>query len=78
MSARQLYSRDGTQRGDEVAGEMRAYYEANKPLRWWQRRKPAPETCIADDLMLELRNIVLRAELNYRAQVRERSASNAA
>lgn len=43
---------DITGQRDYIAGKMRAYYEANKPLRWWQRRKPDPESCIADDLML--------------------------
>lgn len=52
------YSTDITQRYDEIAWEMRKFYEANKPLRWWQKRKPAAESCIADDLMLGLLGVI--------------------
>ncbi len=57
------YADDLTLRADQVAGEMRDYYEANRPLRWWEKRNP-PDSwgCIADNLMLGLRNIVLDAE----------------
>lgn len=51
------YSDDPTAKGDEVARQMRDYYEANKP-RWWQRPYNY-ET--ADDLMIGLLNIVLLA-----------------
>jgi hypothetical protein len=63
MLAGLKYSRDPTARGDEIAAEMRAYYEANKPLRWWQRRRRW-ESQNADSLMLGLLNIaeVARAD----------------
>jgi hypothetical protein len=63
------YSDDPTQRADDVAWEMRNYYEANRPLRWWEKRNP-PESwgCTADNLMIGLRNIVLDAEEGYRQQ----------
>lgn len=63
------YSQDAMQRADDVAYEMRDYFEANRPLRWWEKRNPPGSWgCIADDLMLGLRNIVLDAERAYRAQ----------
>lgn len=49
-----------TARGDEIAAEMRAYYEANKPLRWWQRRR-VWESQSADSLMLRLLNIARKS-----------------
>lgn len=64
------FSSDPTQRGDDVAWEMRNYYEANRPIRWWERRNP-PDSwgCIADELMLGLRAIALFAEEEYRASL---------
>ena len=60
---------DQTWRANVVAYEMRDYYEASRPLRWWEKRNPPGSWgCIADDLMLGLRNIVLDAERAYRAQ----------
>lgn len=57
------YADDPTERGDEVAYQMRDYYEANRPLRWWQKRNPPGSWgATADNLMLGLRNIVLNAE----------------
>jgi hypothetical protein len=62
------WSDDATQRSDEVARAMRDYYEANRPLRWWEKRNPPGSWgCIADELMLGLRNIVLDAEREYRS-----------
>jgi len=49
---------DPTQRGDEVAAAMRDYYEAHKPLHWWQRRRRYESEC-ADDLMLGLLTVAL-------------------
>ena len=51
---------DPTLRGDTCADEMREAYEANKPLRWWQRRKKVSENGNADNLMLQLQNVVHR------------------
>jgi hypothetical protein len=57
------YSSDPTQRGDDVAYEMRDYYEANRPLRWWEKRNPPGSWgCIADNLMLGLLNIAATAK----------------
>jgi hypothetical protein len=53
--------RDLTARRDAIAGQMRVFYEANRPLRWWQRRNRWGEWLIADDLMLGLLNVVLQA-----------------
>lgn len=48
---------------DSTAYEMRDFYEANRPLRWWQKRNPPGSWgCIADDLMLDLLDIAVRAE----------------
>jgi hypothetical protein len=55
----EYWPEDPTSKGDRVAGLMRDYYETNKPLRWWQKRRTNYESCIADDLMLGLLNIVL-------------------
>lgn len=44
-------------KADRVAGLMRDYYEAHKPLRWWQKRRQW-NSIVADDLMLGLLNIV--------------------
>ena len=44
---------DIVQQRDEAAAAMRDYYEANKPLRWWQRRR-VWNSCEADNLMLGL------------------------
>jgi hypothetical protein len=38
---------------------MRDYYEANKPLRWWEKRRTNYYSCVADNLMLGLLNIAL-------------------
>ena len=47
---------------DDTAYQMRDYYEANRPLRWWEKRNPPGSWgCIADELMLGLMNIVLDA-----------------
>jgi hypothetical protein len=54
---------DYTQWADDVAYQMRDYYEANRPLRWWQKRNPPGSWgCIADELMLGLMDIALVAE----------------
>lgn len=65
------YSAEPTARGDEIAAEMRAYYEANKPLRWWQRRR-VWEDCRADNLMLGLLNVVRNALATAKCEARER------
>lgn len=48
---------------DTVANDMRDYYEANRPLRWWEKRNP-PDSwgCTADELMLGLLDIAANAE----------------
>jgi hypothetical protein len=75
MGEKWLYSPDATQRGDDVAYEMRDYYEANRPLRWWEKRNPPGSWGgIADNLMLGLRNIVLDAERGYQRELAERVA----
>jgi hypothetical protein len=40
------YSTEPTQFGDEVAEQMAQWYEAYRPLRWWERRRaePGPRT----------------------------------
>jgi hypothetical protein len=54
---------DYTQRADGTAYRMRDYYEANRPLRWWERRNPPGSWgCIADNLMLGLLNIAATAK----------------
>lgn len=53
---------DFTARRDEIAGRMRVFYEANKPLRWWQRRDRWGAWMIADDLMLGLLMVVEAAQ----------------
>jgi hypothetical protein len=54
---------------------MRDYYEANRPLRWWEKRNPpGSRGCIADDLMLGLRNIALDAERGYQRELADRAA----
>lgn len=48
---------------DNVAYIMREYYEANRPLRWWEKRTPSGSWgCTADELMLGLLDIALMAE----------------
>jgi hypothetical protein len=48
---------------DSTAYDMRDYYEANRPLRWWERRNPPGSWgCIADELMLGLLEIAVLAE----------------
>ena len=49
-----------TCRADECALEMREVYEANKPLRWWQRRKPYYDNGLADNLMLRLLSVAYK------------------
>lgn len=44
---------DLTYQRDVAAAAMRDFYEANKPLRWWQRRR-VWNSCEADNLMLGL------------------------
>jgi hypothetical protein len=42
---------------DSLAMDMRAYYEANRPVSLWEKlfgRRPYVESCVADDLMLGL------------------------
>jgi hypothetical protein len=56
----ELYSNDPTQRADEIAQEMRDYYESNKPIHWWQRRRKW-EKATADELMLGLLDVAGRA-----------------
>lgn len=51
---------DRTQRGDEIAERMRDYYEANKPLHWWQKRRVWRTEC-ADELMIGLLNVAMAA-----------------
>jgi hypothetical protein len=48
-----------TQRADNLAAEMRAYYEAHKHVRWQEGN--------ADNLMLGLLNIALTKARNHRA-----------
>jgi len=57
---RRWYSTDPTARIDQIAELMRDHYEANKPLRWWQRRRIWND-CRADDLMLGLLNVAWTA-----------------
>jgi hypothetical protein len=57
---------DATARGDQIAELMRDYYEANKPLRWWQRRRRRMHGN-ADNLMLGLLNVVLSTQTGERA-----------
>jgi hypothetical protein len=48
---------------------MRDYYEANRPLRWWQKRNPPGSWgCVADNLMLGLLNIALAAQNEWLAE----------
>lgn len=48
---------------DSTAYAMRDFYEANRPLRWWEKRNPPGSWgCIADNLMLGLLNIAILAE----------------
>lgn len=48
---------------DNTAYDMREYYEANRPLRWWEKRNlPGTWGCTADNLMLGLLNIAIAAE----------------
>jgi hypothetical protein len=67
------YDTDPTQRGDEVAEEMRAWYEAHRPLTFMERLfgKRRRDSYIADELMLGLRNVVLNAEQTYARQRRQ-------
>lgn len=44
---------DPTSKGDRIAAEMRAFYEANRP-RWWQWRERKRWKITADNLMLGL------------------------
>jgi hypothetical protein len=47
---------------DSTAIDMRAYFEANRPLTWREwlfGRREYVESCVADDLMLGLLQIVL-------------------
>jgi hypothetical protein len=46
---------------DNTAAAMRDYYEANKPIRWWQKRRLWNDIR-SDDLMLGLLDIALTAE----------------
>jgi hypothetical protein len=62
---------DYQQWADDTAYRMRDYYEANRPIRWWQKRNPPGSWgCIADDLMLGLLNIVLNSRAQYDADDR--------
>jgi hypothetical protein len=72
-AAVEYWPEDPTQHADDVAYAMRDFYEANRPLRWWEKRNP-PGTwgCIADELMLGLRNIVLGAERDERLDYERR------
>lgn len=54
---------DITQERDNTASLMRDFYEANKPLHWWQRRR-IWNFCVADDLMLGLLLIARRINVN--------------
>lgn len=62
-----VYQTDPTALGDQIAEMMREHYEAHKPLRWWQRRRKR-ESCVADDLMIGLQNIAIRAHEEARAE----------
>jgi hypothetical protein len=66
---------DPTQRGDEIAANMRAYFEANKHRRYVEGN--------ADSLMLGLLNIALaagsgRAETRSKAQCEASQSGDAA
>jgi hypothetical protein len=52
---------DQTARADAIALKMRDFYEANKPLRWWQRRRIWNDNR-ADNLMLGLLSVVRQAD----------------
>jgi hypothetical protein len=62
-----VFSADTMQRIDQIAGLMRDYYEANKPLHWWQKRR-VWDSCIADDLMLGLLSVATGAITKAAAQ----------
>jgi hypothetical protein len=62
---------DRTAWGDDTADKMRDYYEANRPLRWWQKRNPPGSWgCVADNLMLGLLNIALAAQAEWIAETK--------
>jgi hypothetical protein len=68
-------SSDFQQWADETACLMRDYYEANRPLRWWEKRNPSGSWGrIADDLMLGLLSIALGAEQERRALAEQEAA----
>ena len=66
---------DYTQWADETAYAMREYYEANRPLRWWEKRNPPGSWgCIADNLMLGLLDVALQANADRAASLRSIAA----
>lgn len=61
---------DPTQWGDEVADEMRAYFEAKKHQRYVEG--------VADSLMLGLLNIALAARTKQESENAEKTPSESA
>lgn len=61
---RYYYSDDPTARGDQIAEEMRDYYEAHRET-WWQRSRFNPNRfavgLVADNLMLGLMDVYREA-----------------
>jgi hypothetical protein len=55
-----FYIWDATELGDEIAAEMRDYYEANRPLTFWEKifGKRIYDSIVADDLMIGLMQVV--------------------
>lgn len=68
---RRTYSDDPTARADQIADEMRAYYEANREA-WWDRFPLNPRRKMwqiaSDNLMLGLLAIVERAQRDCERQ----------
>lgn len=75
---RQVYSDDPTARGDQIAEEMRAHYEANRET-WWDRFPLNPRRKMwqltSDNLMLGLLAVVERAQRDCERQDAERDAT---
>jgi hypothetical protein len=61
---RQYFSKDPTARGDEIAEEMRDYYDMHRTPSFMERifGRRSTRTDYADGLMLGLLNTVLEAQ----------------
>ena len=56
---------DGTLRGDLIAAKMRKYYDANRPLTFWERvigKRKSTDPGFADSLMIGLAGVCLRED----------------